>query len=95
MKSIILWLVLTLCGVFLFDGCSLAGYGIGREYDLESPKLSETEPIKFEELTPDQRVKIELYGGDVIEGTYGGIRKDGSEEELFLIIMDNVKPVKV
>ena len=87
MKSIIIWLLMILCSIFLFDGCSMAGYGIGREYDLESPKLSEPEPIKFEELTLDQRVKIELYSGDVIGGIYEGARGSGSEEGLVLLVM--------
>lgn len=85
MKSIILWLVLILCSIFLFDGCSLLGYGLGLEF-VDSAKLPDPEPITFEELNMGQRVKIEIYGGDVIEGTYLGVRENGSEEELFLLI---------
>jgi|GEM_PF-5952555 len=87
MKSIIIWLLMILCSVFLFNGCSMVGYGIGVEYDSNTAKAAGTEPITFDDLTVGQRVKIELYNNDVIGGIYEGVRESGSEEGLVLLVM--------
>ncbi len=77
MKYINIGLLLTICSVILFNGCSLVGYGIGLEYDSHTAKAAGTKPITFEELSEGQRVKIELCVDDVIDGTYLGVREIG------------------
>lgn len=94
-KLIILIYLWTIISIFLFSGCSIAGYGLGNVYDSGTAKVAVTGSITFDELKVDQRVSIALKNATILEGIYAGTREYGSNEELFLIITMGRKKVHV